>query len=612
MGKLSLCSFFCLLLVISCKKKDSDSGTVTTEKITYTTDSSNVKPGVFVTLSANHSVPKDSISISLANTSTVLYKMDSLHYGFVVPVIASGTYNLDLSKVNAANTPSLKIADYTAIPDPDVVIDQTKIAFNNIIDSLKQNSFSNSLSVSDIGFLQELMAQINKNIKSLNGQQKLIAAYQMQQLNLSTSVFHSFQVDTSHLAKLGGSQDDISVELSLNAMLAGAANYGAKAAGITSIALFTAWAITGFTAVNLIAGSLVAFAAYCYLKAKAISLSTQVSDITGIATGNLMIADGTGTSANPIQLSASSGVFQKIKSIFRTIQSSDNSMNNDISDFIVSNNELESTDSKMKQLYDKARTYAGNLFDQLKQPYTVYVSPVLSKAKEKIASVQNPFISVANASDKDIQVTLTDAGANGIQINATNPSKNINTETSFSFQLVYTQSAINNKTFVTEQAKFKPPVKLTLSNPSRYPVTEPYGGLSNATCAGYAIADFICSANDWDATSNAPKFTDAGGTTRIVNGVLLQNITNIWGFNFTSCTSSGPTAVIFYNTSIANGVVTGKVKVIGDFGTCSPPYGDQYFTSFNFTLINSALAGVMQTTYAGTYVIASNTLYTSQ
>ncbi len=150
---------------------------------------------------------------------------------------------------------------------------------------------------------------------------------------------------------------------------------------------------------------------------------------------------------------------------------------------------------------------------------------------------------------------------------------------------------------------------LTISNPSNYPNTQPITGNS---CGGYTICDFNCLTDDWDATLGKPKFTDANGIIYIVNGVLLENVTNIWGWNFTSCTNSSANAVLFYNPTILNGTVSGKVKVLGDFGTCSPPYGNQYFTSFKFTLINSTINGDMQTNYVGTYKLASNFLLTHQ
>lgn len=151
---------------------------------------------------------------------------------------------------------------------------------------------------------------------------------------------------------------------------------------------------------------------------------------------------------------------------------------------------------------------------------------------------------------------------------------------------------------------------LNISNPSNYPVTQQLG----TVCGGYVIADFTCSEADWNSSLGRPTFKDANGNTKIVNGALLQNITNNWGFPSTSCTSSSSNAVIFYNTTIANGTVSGKVKVLGDFGNlpCSPPYSNTYFLSFKFTLINSSLSGDMQTNYAGTYTLASNFLTTSQ
>jgi NlpC/P60 family len=150
---------------------------------------------------------------------------------------------------------------------------------------------------------------------------------------------------------------------------------------------------------------------------------------------------------------------------------------------------------------------------------------------------------------------------------------------------------------------------LIISNPSTYPVTEQ---LTSTFCGGYVICDFKVSADNWDLLNNRPTFMDANGITRPVNGVLLEKVTNNWGWNFTSCTSSSSYALKFYDHFIDNNTVKGKVKVIGDFGNCSPPYSNQYFTSFKFTLIYSSLSADMQTSYQGTYQLASNFLIARQ
>ena len=61
----------------------------------------------------------------------------------------------------------------------------------------------------------------------------------------------------------------------------------------------------------------------------------------------------------------------------------------------------------------------------------------------------------------------------------------------------------------------------------------------------------------------------------------------------------------FYNTSITNGIVTVKVKVYDEAGTCSLPYLDQYLLFSIFEFINSSLIGFIQKNYNGTYQPAS-------
>lgn len=149
---------------------------------------------------------------------------------------------------------------------------------------------------------------------------------------------------------------------------------------------------------------------------------------------------------------------------------------------------------------------------------------------------------------------------------------------------------------------------IQITNPSAYPITQP----SISGCYGYVIFNFTCSESNWNAGLQAPSFVARDGSTKTINGAYLTGISNNWGFASNTCSSTGPTAVSFYDISISNGVVSGKGKVLGDVGTCTPPYIDQYFTSFRFALVYSTLTGIMQINTTGTYEIGSNFLYTHQ
>lgn len=211
-------------------------------------------------------------------------------------------------------------------------------------------------------------------------------------------------------------------------------------------------------------------------------------------------------------------------------------------------------------------------------------------------------ISISQISNSNVKIG--DRDGETIKFNTTSTSNEY-----FSYRITTEKQGF----FETKEvigAKVGPPkVKVTISNASNYPFTQI---LNQTTCGGYVICDFTCAESSWNDALQMPQITDAFGNSKPVNGVLLDGITNNWGFQYSSCTSSGDNAVIYYNVIKSNGVVTGKVKVFGDAGTCSPPYSDQFFTSFRFSLISSTLPGLMKTSYFGTYDLVSNQLFTYQ
>lgn len=558
-----------------------------------------------MTISANHTVLKDTAAIIIGNASVVLAKIDSLHYGFVMPVVAPGIYNFDLSKLNAANTVSVTVANYTPITNPDAIIEQVKTTFNNLVDSLKQNSFSNSVSSVDIAFMHQIMNQVNENIKALTPEQKLLTAYQLQQLDFDTTPFHQLNIDTSYLAKIQNPDDEPSQQILDNTLLDSHVNYAVKAAGVLTIGSGVAWVSTGCTAVNLGVAFLGSFGAYVYLKSKAKSLSVQLSGFAGIAKDNLIVMDGNGTTSNPVQFTGTSSVWQKLQGRFRTIQTSDKvGTNTNISDFINSNDELQTQDGNVKQVFDKARNIASIFFGQINSSYDLYISPVLSQARAKVAAVKKSFISIANVSNSNIQITASDDGTNGLKISATNPSNNLTTETAFTFQLVYTQTAINNTVTVTEQAKFIPlsvPKVTTTAVSAITQTTASSGGIITSDGGSPIISKGICYGPDPnpipDILNTIPAGTGTGFFVSNITGLQPGKIYHLRAFasnsvgigygddvSFTTLSATKPVLITSNANSVTAATAVSGGNITDDGGASITSRGVCWSTSHNPTI----------------------------
>lgn len=444
--------FSVFVLLLACKKPDKTTNENPTAKVTYTLDSSSTQPGVFLTIKSNSPITRDTATIQFADKQLLLCKIDSFQYAFIVPVVDPGKYPLDLTKINGTNSPEITVRNYNTITNPGVTINTIVNDYHKLVDSIEKRSFPNSVSSTDIAFMHQIMNQVSDNINALSPEQKLLAAYQLQQLDFDRLSFHWLKVDTTYIARIQMPEDEPGQQLSENSLLTSLINNGATASGWLMVATGIAFVNSG--APNLLVAFTISASIYFALKANAKSSSTQLDSFAGIAKGNLIKEED---GVNTVQFTDAQSSWQKFQSSFRNIQASDRGgANTTISDVIISSEELQAGDIKVKHIFDKARNIASHFFDKIDLSYDLYVNPIAIQGKEKIAQIKNQFISITAVSNPDIQLTASDDGPNGLKISATNPSNNITVQTDFSFELTYTQEALNNKITITQTAVFIP------------------------------------------------------------------------------------------------------------------------------------------------------------
>lgn len=520
MRKLFTLVLIILWSLISCKKTDTTSNNpdpIPVFKTTYLVDSLTTKPSSFVTLTANHAIIKDTAIVNLGTAPIQLIKLDSLHYFFMTPVLDPGKYDLDLKNVNAANIPTVTIGNYTSITNSDALILQVKTDFNNLVDTLKANSFNNSVTVAEAAFLHQLMDQIIENLKNCTSQQKLAIAYQLQNINLDKSIAKSSPLDSAFVVfRLFDFGDEISSQMTQKAKEGAVFTVGARIAA-TSVAFSSSGIIfTGGTPFS-IASLLVSYTAYKLLLNAATERNAEAAAMIGVAFDNFSSDNGTGTSVNPLVINSGQSALQKLIGKLRTLQKSDKTsgFNIDISNDINESEKSEQSDNSLKTKFDNIKAQFSNFFVKISSSYITYISPFLAVAKQKIAEVKSKYISITNVSNPDIQLTATDDGINGLKISASNPANNITTETHFTFELTYTQAAINNKAKVTEQANYKPLAVSTLVTipPASITQTTAVSGGNITSDGGSSVTSRgVCWSTNANPTIANDKTTDGSGT----------------------------------------------------------------------------------------------------
>ena len=422
----------------------------------YSVITENIKPGVFVTLESTGPITIDTCTIKLGPKQVFLSKVDSNHYAFLAPILNPGIHELNLTKVNASKNLNVTISNYTPITTPDETI---SLAINDF-DKITKLLSTNFLPFSKIDLMHQLTEQLGDAIQSCTDQEKLLLAYQLDNMDLDFSFKQNKDIDTSYIvSKKNGGLNKISGEEDEIAYLSLATLLDAERVKLKAIIASRAVVVTGATLLIIrnqytFASFIASIMVYLSHTNAAAKKFNQGFSSSFMATD---LSEKTGIDIKPIEVLDNQSTFLKIYVKFRTaIRADENGSNNTISNSIKASYELEKKDLLIKSTFDKLNDRFHGFFNKIKASYSPFISPVLDVAKEKSVEGLDEFISVTNVSNSDISVAAVSDGTPGLEVKFTNPHKNITTETDFTFQLAYSQAALNNKVNLVQHAKFKP------------------------------------------------------------------------------------------------------------------------------------------------------------
>jgi sugar lactone lactonase YvrE len=534
--------FSLVLILVSCKKNHD-------EPIippTYSVDTTIVYPSSAVIITSNKQLTIDTATIIVGGKPTLLAKLDSFKYVFILPVIPSGKYKLDLSKVQGVNNPDLTVGNYATITNPNTVLNNFSVQFKTALDTLLNTKYKSIITSEDSLFLRQSLAQFNKNLLSLTDAQKNQVAYLINQLDFSPVNARGGNLDTNYMAF---SSPNRPVNGNINMQTFGLKpiyttfdhsdiSYGQFDFEIGEQMFNKAKETSKKVAFAVASGeAVIPFGVLAYIQPETTPLfiaaiinyryRMQIAvESVGETLNMISIAENVGTNnpANPITLNKAQIILQKIISKFRSANLSD-ANNQYFGNVIKNDNDLVVIDIQAKSKFDKIKDFLSYLFDLFTQKYNAYISQVKNTLTEKLQQVNNKFVTITNISNPDIVITATDGGINGLQIVATNPANNITANTPISYKINYTQVAINNVVSVTQQATYvpQPPIELTTTAITSVTSTTAVTG-GNITSDGGATITVrgICWATKTGPTIN--NFTANYGTGV---GSFTGNCTNL-------------------------------------------------------------------------------------
>jgi hypothetical protein len=493
---IAMCSlFFLVYLLSSCSKKSNSiepsDDHLTERTIQYKVDSPTVKPGMLVSLTADKSSGITSIVITLGGKQVSVVKTDSLQYAFTMPVVPPGNYTLDLAELKASSNPSIIMANYTVIKEPANIIAQTIAHYNKTADSLIT---AGSASPSEGAYIHQLTNQLSAYMNNASSEERTLMAYQAQSVleqskisiaklqnapttfsnpgykmatvkrnsvyatstffqNHKTSIVNTGPIDWISLSL------DNSTEFTDKSEKAAHASVGAKLAIDGALKCFlTAGVLAGLPQVPPIpqmtigaaGGGVTLLLSGVVLKIYAKKLNNEIAKEQFVAENIENSEPGT-----PVIFSKSKEVIQKFTGGFRNIIKSDkNTSNNKIEAYVQNNDDLASTDIKVKTKIDEIKAKFGSLLSSITGTYDAYLSPVLISAQAKAKRLIPKYVTISNVSNPDIDIQVGEDAYQQLLLSASNHKKNINSKVPLTYTVSYTQPATSKKVSITQQATY--------------------------------------------------------------------------------------------------------------------------------------------------------------
>lgn len=441
--------FFLLSAVYGCRKNDFKPKPEQ-QPARFETASANVSPATIVVLNVDRLIEKDTVQVFFDSIPIQLVKLDSFQMGFLVPVVASGTYNLNLKAAGGQDSLPLTVVPYTTITDPQRYLEDLNNDLNSMLDSLELFAAANLITSSELSFVHQLHTRLEQHLSGLSTQQKTVLAYYLRSLWFSRSPIVKPTTDTAYVIKRSNAFVDPATQMEtlLKALLPLHSGAELLADQNGTISEFWSKTASGLNAVQYLAS----LELYVLQKMRLHLLNRQIASFAAIAEGPLLNNEGTGTITQPLVTVRGRSLQQTILVTYRTIRPEDATLFGGTVAQLYSKNELQETlDAQIRSRWEHLREQFATVLSPVNTSYTLYNDPLPQTAQTKQAAVPVNALTVSYISHPQITITLSEVSG-GVRLLFNTDNTKLPDGTAFQFELSYTQSALSNTVTLSEEA----------------------------------------------------------------------------------------------------------------------------------------------------------------
>lgn len=509
---LALVSVF-LFFFTSCKKDDDKTVTpaspTTTQTVTF--DKSSVTPGdvVVVTTATDLDPTKSNWEIRVGGRTVQLAKLEARQAAFVIPMVASGPLALDMTAVGIPAPPTLTMASYALIANPDQVITDfgnSLTAALTHLDQMAQDSLAPT-PAQDVALVRSLQQQLNTAQAGLTAAQKLEAAFALQKMT-----FDGFDFAAIPPRRLTGDPADDLIRL--GQQLAVKMTFVALATDVFMVTVVSPDPLSKFVAV---AATITAI----YQMVQVYKLLGRIADRFDMIESIDLL--GSGPSGSFVILTNNPSNFT-LSATGRTLTTGDAGASPGLQIIFAT----ERTFSRLRQSFDNKYNQVRSWLGAANAALTPYVNPIRQAAQRRKRVMAANLVRISNVSNSAISVVAT-ALNNTLALRASSSTVS-STPIPFTFDVTYANTALGinarrtinaSVTNVDSTAIYVASMVGEWSNLflGGNPVRTEHMFL-NANGTGYYVTSGVQYANSWrvSRTSTGYYFSESGYWHPVFNG----------------------------------------------------------------------------------------------
>ncbi len=443
-----------LFAVWGCKKTDLSSPIPEEPLPTFRLDTANVLPSTIQILRTDQRVQKDSFQVQFGPVVVPLVRLDSLQYALLVPVLPAGTYYLKLKAAGVKDSLPITILSYSSIPDPAAFVGQLQQDVSRLTDSLQNYAVTGTVSTPELNFLRQLHQQLQRNLAALTADQQAALALYVSRLPFDRSALSSFTADTTyqwqHLAPHADPASWLETEVRAAQFTA------ATLAGFTTHTqqLACMWSVSP-QGIHGPAYQLTLQLLTCQ-KLKLRQQLLRAGSVAGIATGDLITADGSGTQSKPLQAVRNRSAVQRLQARYRTLEAGDGALFNGLAGQVFAASQQQAAlEPQLNQQWQALQQRFPAALSEVVSSYPSFQFSFPQQATFKTAAVPTAGLSVARISNPKISIHQGVDPAGLIRFTFGSSDTSLADGTAFTFDVVYTQPALQRSISFTQQARFQ-------------------------------------------------------------------------------------------------------------------------------------------------------------